>query len=169
VDDSALAEAYRAYAAAIWRRCRTLLRNDAAALDVTQQVFVRCLEHQRELRAGRELLAWLYRVATNLCLNHLRDQKTRGEGGDDDVANDNADEGVVLARGPGDPTTRLTIRQILRSLDERSQALAIYVFVDGMTHVEAAEVAGVSERTVRNCLGRFLDRGRAALELREEP
>lgn len=152
-----MAEAYRLYAAPIWRRCRALLRHDAAALDVSQEVFVRCLRHHSALRPGRELLAWLYRVATNLCLNHLRDGKAEGRALELEPRDARAHD--------GDATTRLTIARILGGLDLRSQELAVYVYVDGMTHAEAAEVAGVSERTVRNCLGRFLEHGRVVLEI----
>jgi RNA polymerase sigma-70 factor (ECF subfamily) len=157
MDGSAVAEAYRLYATAIWRRCYTLLRNDATALDVSQEVFVRCLRHHQKLRPGRELLGWLYRVATNLCLNHLRDAKTRRI---DDAA-------PVPEEVPteADATARLTVTRILDGLDPRSQELAVYVIVDGMTHAEAAQVAGVSERTVRNCLGRFVQHGRAVLDV----
>jgi RNA polymerase sigma-70 factor (ECF subfamily) len=154
VDESAVAEAYRLYATAIWRRSFTILRNDAAALDVSQEVFVRCLRHHTRLRPGRELLGWLYRVATNLCLNQLRDQR---------VLAAMPTELAAGAAPTGDDTARLTLAAILRDLDRRSQELAIYVFVDGMTHQEAAAVAGVSERTVRNRLSDFLRHRRSVL------
>jgi RNA polymerase sigma-70 factor (ECF subfamily) len=157
MDGSAVAEAYRLYAAAIWRRCYTLLRNDAAALDVSQEVFVRCLRHQRKLRPGRELLGWLYRVATNLCLNYLRDRKTAPL---DSAAAPREEPATEI-----DATVRLTVAGILQGVDPRSQELAVYVIVDGMTHAEAAQVAGVSERTVRYCLERFLHHGRTLLKV----
>jgi len=52
---------------------------------------------------------------------------------------------------------------LLRDLDERTQAIVVYVHLDGMTHAEAAEVAQVSDRTVRNCLARFQRTGRLRL------
>ena len=51
----------------------------------------------------------------------------------------------------------------LRDLDERTQAIVVYVHIDGMTQAEAAEVAQVSDRTVRNCLARFQRAGRLRL------
>lgn len=65
------------HAAAVYARCRRILRDDESARDITQEVFIRCLGHRDDLRSGRELLGWLYRVATSLCLNHLRDQISR--------------------------------------------------------------------------------------------
>ena len=158
MDESAVTTAYRMYARAIWRRCYTVLRNEASAMDVTQEVFVRCFRHHRELRTGRELLGWLYRVATNLCLNELRDRHARGEGAAID-----APAPAVQAGGEPDAIARLMTAEILFGLDRRSQEIGFFVFVDGMTHVEAAQVAGVSERTVRYCLSRFLEHGRQKL------
>jgi len=158
MDESAVTAAYHQYARAIWRRCFTVLRNEASAMDITQEVFIRCFRHHRELRAGRELLGWLYRVATNLCLNELRDRHTRR------TSSSAALEAPALGREP-EAVMRLMTAEILLGLDRRSQEVAFYVFVDGMTHGEAAEVAGVSERTVRYSLSRFLDHGRKKLKV----
>jgi RNA polymerase sigma-70 factor (ECF subfamily) len=160
MEETAVAQVYRQYGAAVWRRCARILRDEEAALDVTQEVFIRCLNHQARLRPGRELLAWLYRVATNLCLNQIRDARVRSPR-DEATATEPAREPEAHAR-------QLTA-EVLRGLDRRTQELAVYVLVDGMTHAEAAEVAGVSERTVRNCLGRFLEHGRETLGLAAAP
>ena len=56
--------------------------------------------------------------------------------------------------------SNLEVLELLEGLDERAQAIAIYVHVDGMTHEEAAEVAQVTDRTVRNCLARFAEHAR---------
>src|ERR1044071_9468697 len=77
MDDAAVAEAFRIYGGAVFRRCLRILRDDEGARDVTQEVFVRCFDRRRGLRDGRELLGGLYRVATNLCLTALRDGKLR--------------------------------------------------------------------------------------------
>jgi len=163
VDETAVGEIYRRYGGAVWRRCMTILGNDAFARDVTQDVFVRCIQHRKQLRDGRELLAWLYRVATNLCLNQLRHQKLRSAGGRElQEADDSGSEPAA----ENDPTTRILIDELLDGVDQRTRQLAIYVFVDGMSHAEAAEVAQVSERTVRNCLQRVRRRGTHALKTR---
>jgi RNA polymerase sigma-70 factor, ECF subfamily len=153
VNERAVGEAFRCYAPAVYARCAQLLRDRDAARDVTQEAFVRCMRERASLRPGRELLAWLYRVATNLCLNHLRDGRVRAAGPLDEV------EASTDPPGPN----RQLVASALAGLDERTQAIAIYVIVDGMTHAEAAEVAGVTDRTVRNCLARFRTHARAAL------
>lgn len=47
------------------------------------------------------------------------------------------------------------VRQLLAQTDERSATAAIYVYVDGMSHKEAAEVMDVSRQTVGSLLERF--------------
>ena len=154
MDEAAVADAFRTYGGAVFARCARILRDPEAARDVTQEVFVRCFDRRGGLRAGRELLAWLYRVATNLCLNALRDGKSRRE----------ADQQLASSwpTAAEAPEARL-LWDVLRDLDERTQAIVVYVYIDGMTHAEAAEVAQVTDRTVRNCLARFQRTGRQRL------
>ena len=156
MDDRGVFESYRDYAPAVYARCVRILRDREAARDVTQEVFVRCYRERARLRPGRELLAWLYQVATNLCLNSLRHDKVRAAA----LGRDGA--GAVSE--PVAPGQRLVL-ELLEGLDPRTQAIAIYVYIDGMTQPEAAAVAGVSDRTVRKCLTRFLEHGRTALGL----
>jgi RNA polymerase sigma-70 factor (ECF subfamily) len=160
MDETEVGAAYRDYGGPVFARCARILRDEDAARDVTQEVFVRCFHRRQGLRAGRELLAWLYRVATNLCLNVLRDADFRRK------ADGRAAPASVA--GAVDPPLR-AVQDLLAGLDERTQAIVIYVHIDGMTHAEAAEVAGVSDRTVRNCLARFLEHGRTVLGADVEP
>lgn len=157
-----VAQAYKDYAGAVYARAMRILRDRETARDVTQEVFVRCFGHRPKLFAGRELLAWLYRVATNLCLNAVRDGKLRGRA-DRDAARQSS-----VASMPEGPARR-GLRDLLAGLDERTQAVVVYVHLDGMTHAEAAEVAGVTDRTVRNCLARFQTHARARLGVDLEP
>jgi RNA polymerase sigma-70 factor (ECF subfamily) len=160
MDDSDVAKAYGAYGGAVYARCWRVLRDKDGARDVTQEVFLRCFGHRLKLRTGRELLGWLYRVATNLCLNQLRDEDLRRR-----AVNEGDTERSVSSVGPA----RRLLRDLLADLDERTQAIVVYVYIDGMTHAEAAEVAQVTDRTVRNCLARFQERGRLRLGNDPEP
>ncbi len=158
MDDAAVADAFKTYGGAVFRRCLRILRDAETARDVTQEVFVRCFDRRGGLRHGRELLGWLYRVATNLCLNALRDGKLRREV-DRDLA-------PPAASAPAREASEARLLwDLLRELDERTQAIVVYVHLDGMTQAEAAEVAQVSDRTVRNCLARFQRTGRLRLGL----
>jgi RNA polymerase sigma-70 factor (ECF subfamily) len=154
MNDQAVAAAYRDYSGAVYARCVRLLRDRDGARDVTQEVFVRCFDCREALRPGRELLGWLYRVATNLCFNLLRDGAARRRADGDAVP--------PAAVGPQGPARRV-LWDLLSDLDDRTRAIVVYVYLDGMTHAEAAEIAQVTDRTVRNCLTRFQEQGRLRL------
>ena len=65
------------YGSALQRFAWGYLRDEAAAEDVVQDVFVRALESEDQPDDARP---WLYRIARNLCLNRLRDGARHGEG-----------------------------------------------------------------------------------------
>lgn len=148
------ARLYRLYGPAVYRRCMRLLRDRELARDATQEVFVRLLREWTTAEEPRAILAWIYRVATNHCLNLLRSRRRHGED-----ALELAPEGT----GAGVDPQRLVAQQILSRFDEETQAVAVGVFVDGMEHEELARVLGISRRTVTRRLDRFVTSARELL------
>ena len=69
MDDARLAALYRKYGPAVYSRCRRILRDESLAEDATQEVFVRVLRHIDEAPDDEAALRWVYRIATNYCLD----------------------------------------------------------------------------------------------------
>jgi RNA polymerase sigma-70 factor, ECF subfamily len=67
---------YEAHAGRIYRYCLFLTDSRQEAEDLTSEVFIRLLAHRQQIEA-RFVLPWLYKVARNLCLNHLRKEARR--------------------------------------------------------------------------------------------
>jgi RNA polymerase sigma-70 factor (ECF subfamily) len=135
----------------VYRRALRLLGNPSDAEEATQEIFIRVLSSMGGFQQRSQLTTWLYQVTTNYCLNLIRDRSRRAElyeahvvpmAGDAEVGTARSDDLVLL-------------RKLLASADEQQAQAAIYVFLDGMSHQEAAEVLGVSKRTVGNLLERF--------------
>lgn len=150
MDRDEVSQAYRRLGPMIYRRCLRLLCNPESARDATQEVFVRALRHAHKLPPDRECLPWLYRVATNHCLNRIRDGRRLEFRRPEDLP--------ASLRGPG--TERwLSARQRLVALLDRVDAttarIAVYAHLDGMTQEEIAEVTGLSRRTVGKKLKRI--------------
>lgn len=144
------ARVYRDYGPVVYRRCLRILRDRDAARDVTQEVFVKLVRNLKKLDDRDDLLPWLYRVATNHCLNMLRDARRRGEQQlPESFEIAAADRGDVL------PSRQLAVR-ILQRFDRETQTVALGVLVDGMEHEEVARTLGISRRTVARKLDRFL-------------
>lgn len=146
---------YRELGPAVYRRCLRLLADREAARDATQEVFVKLLREIDRLEDREAALRWMYRVATNHCLNVLRTARARGAAPPD-----------ALDLAPGAAAAfpeRQLARRVLSRFDVKTQAIAVGVLVDGMEHEEIAIALGISRRTVHRKLTRFLERARALL------
>src|SRR4051812_33220383 len=123
MDGESMAQLYERYAPAIYAHCRRLLGGNAAARDATQEAFVRVLMRNRDLQPGDEALRYLYRTATNVCINVLRQRGVRDRA---------VPEIAVRAAGPenrephGD---RQFVRLLLERVDETGGAIAVMHFV----------------------------------------
>jgi RNA polymerase sigma factor (sigma-70 family) len=151
-----LEELYRRHAAAVYARCRYLLRQDDAARDAAQDVFVRALRALPELRAAASPTAFLLRAATNHCLNLLRASRAAWR---EEVAR------VALARSERgiEPEARELVRALLGAAPPEAQEVAVLYFVDELTQAEIAQATGRSVPTVRARLREFLGAARGAL------
>jgi RNA polymerase sigma-70 factor (ECF subfamily) len=136
----------------VYRRALRLLGNPADAEEATQEIFIRAFRSAEGFRHQSQLTTWLYQITTHYCLNLIRDRTRRTELHEEHVAPmaDDTDRSA-----PANPDDLVLLRRLLSAADERQAAAAVYVFLDGMSHEEAAEVLGVSKRTVGNLLERF--------------
>ena len=152
-----VAQLYQRYGPVVYRRCLALLRQREAAQDATQEIFRKLLRHEERLKEQENVLPWIYRVATNHCLNERRNARRRGE---DELP----DELPVRDDAPADVVPdRQLAQRVLERFDAETQAVAVGVFVDGMEQEEVAAALGISSRTVSRKLQRFVENARKYL------
>jgi RNA polymerase sigma-70 factor (ECF subfamily) len=151
-----LEELYRRHAAAVYARCRYLLRDDDAARDATQDVFVRALRAREELDAAASPTAFLLRTATNHCLNVVRASRAAWREEVARIARDRTTRGV-------EPDARELVRALLGAAPREAQEIAVLYFVDELTQAEISAETGRSVPTVRKRLREFLAAARSAL------
>lgn len=149
---------YQRYGPMVLRRCRQLLRDEDKAFDVMQDVFVQVLRYQRRL-TDEYPSSLLYRMATNLCLNRLRDARRHGETSDEDL--------LLQIASSEDVEEQVGARTLLERLfgrhQESTRTMAVLHFVDGLTLAETAAEVGMSVSGVRKRL-RALRASLATLE-----
>ncbi|HQR30309.1 MAG TPA: sigma-70 family RNA polymerase sigma factor [Anaeromyxobacteraceae bacterium] len=151
---------YRELGPAVYRRCLRLLGDRAAAEDATQEVFVKLLRDIDRLQDRDTVLPWIYRVATNHCLNLRRDARRRGQDG---LSEDLDVLPGAQGAGPEAFPERQLAQAVLQRFDEETQAVAVGVLVDGLEHEEIAGALGISRRTVSRKLNRFVENARKFL------
>ena len=149
-----VATLYRKFGPAIYSRCRRLLKDDARAEDATQEVFVRVLRHIESAPDDAAALAWIYRISTNFCLNHIRDRTRQAE----PTAPEDMPE---LSENPEPEMLdrELAMRLVERS-PEKIRAAAVLYYIDGLEQEQVASTLGISRRTVINRLQEFVERSR---------
>lgn len=156
-----LAELYEKHAAAVYGRCRYLLKDDAEAKDALQDVFVKVLHALPEFRAAASPSTWILRIATHHCLNLLRARKALWR-----------EQLRMVQAGrrqeTESPDRRELVRLLLAAAPEEAQEVAVLYFVDELTQAEIGEELGRSLPTVRKRLREFLDCAREALGIELE-
>ena len=157
LDVEALAERYWPM---VMRRCRQLLRDEDEALDVSQDVFVQLLRH-RERLDPQYPSSLLYRIATNLCLNRIRNSKRRPQTGEEEML----DRIASLEDHGARAEASSVLDRLFGRHPESSRVIAVLHYLDGLTLQEVADEVGLSVSGVRKRL-----RGlRATLDQMEAP
>jgi RNA polymerase sigma-70 factor (ECF subfamily) len=135
------------YGPMVFRRCRQLLRDDDEARDACQDVFVRLVENRRRLD-GQFPSSLLYRIATNVCLNRIRDRQRRPESPDEALVHE-----IACAEAPGaESEARMLLGWLFGRHPESSRTIAVLHYVDGLTLEQVAEATGMSVSGVRKRL-----------------
>ncbi len=136
---------YRQFAPMVHRRCKALLGDDEEALDAMQEVFVKLLSVDEEIRSPS---SFLYLMATRHCLNRIRSRSRRPE--------DAAGQLLYEIAHIGDSSSRSQARFLLARLfgqnPESSRVIATLHYLDGLTLQEVADEVGLSVSGVRRRL-----------------
>lgn len=139
---------YREHGHSVLRRARRLLRNDDDAREVLQEVFAVLLDRDDVFRGESSITTWLYSATTNGCLNRMRNQKTRAKILDRHMPREETvDAGAEAA---------VIVRQLLSTVSDELARVAVYYYVDEMTHDEIARVLSCSRRHVGDLVERLL-------------
>jgi RNA polymerase sigma-70 factor (ECF subfamily) len=152
-------EFYRRFGPSIYARCQQMLRDPAAAEDASHEVFLRIHRALDRIAGPREARAWLYRAATNHCLNELRNGRLRPR----------LVESLPERAGApveGQLTDRDLVVRIVRQLPELAEVAWLY-HVDGFEQAQIAAICGVSRRTIIARIARFTEQARAFIERSE--
>jgi RNA polymerase sigma-70 factor (ECF subfamily) len=150
-----------------------MARNPAVAEDLAQEVFLRVYRSRATYEASAKFTTWLYRIATNLAVNHARD--TRHERPEVTVSLDEPDEetGVMFelpdgTLGAEEAMVRrervMAIRGKVGALPERQRLAVIMHKYQHMDYKQIAEVLKLSESATKSLLFRAYETLREQLK-----
>jgi RNA polymerase sigma-70 factor, ECF subfamily len=150
-----------------------MARNSAAAEDLAQEVFLRVYRSRQTYEASAKFTTWLYRIATNLAVNHARD--TRKERPEVTISLDEPDEETGTTMDVRDASMtaeealvrqeRLAaIRAKVEALPDRQRLAVIMHKYQQMDYKQIAEVLNLSESATKSLLFRAYESLREQLK-----
>jgi RNA polymerase sigma-70 factor (ECF subfamily) len=158
-----------------------LVRNDAQAEDISQEVFIKAHEHFEMLSTSPSAGGWLKTVATNLSLNHLQRYRKRwkffsefggaGDSGEEDTPPVDFAAPDTFFESVDSDERRAWVEEALMKLPDHQRVPLVLFHFEDIPYDEIARRLGVSLAKVKTdilrarvALAKILSRGGASLE-----
>ncbi|MEQ1877155.1 MAG: RNA polymerase sigma factor [Bdellovibrionia bacterium] len=119
--------------------------NNQLAHDICQDTFIKVLENIRAVKEPERFRSWLFKMAKNLYLDHIKSSKNKGHVGMESLPDLATNE---------DKQKTAEIRQALSHLEAEERIPLLLVDLEGYSYEEAAQIVGISEDALRSRLHR---------------
>ena len=172
---------YERYAAAIRRHLCHIVQDEPAAEDLLQETFLRVWTRSNQWNGQGAVKGWLFRIATNLALNHLRSRRRRPEQplelpemmvDDDDLPDTPAWLVDTASLGPEAVVEQVEqgarLQKIIRDLPDEKRELLRLVHQMELSLREAADELGIPEGTAKSRLYYAREQVKHGLQVEQE-
>jgi RNA polymerase sigma-70 factor (ECF subfamily) len=162
----AFEELYRLHAPRLYGLTRRLVGPEDAD-DLLQDIFLTAFRKLALYRGESALGTWLFRLGTNVCLDHLRSRATRTNRMNDaldDELEDGAGAGPILG-----VIARLDLERALDTLPPRARTVFVLHDVEGLEHQDVASLLGITAGTSKSQLHKARMRLRRELRPQLQP
>jgi RNA polymerase sigma-70 factor (ECF subfamily) len=148
-------------------------RTQAAAEDLAQEVFLRVYRSRQSYEASAKFTTWLYRIATNLAINHARDTKNERPENTVSVDAKNEETGQSFDLADGSLTAEqnlvrrerlMAIRAKVLGLPDKQRTAVLMHKYQGIDYKQIAEVLKLSESATKSLLFRAYETLREQLK-----
>jgi RNA polymerase sigma-70 factor, ECF subfamily len=162
-DLAAFEEIYRAHSGKLFSLACRMVGNPADAEDLLQEIFLSAHRKLEGFRGDSALGTWLYRLATNQCLDYLRSRAAKA-GHVTGALDDELGLADTGSRKLAERTVaKMDLERAVAKLPEGARAAFLLHDVEGLEHREVAEVLGVAEGTSKSQVHKARLRLRALL------
>lgn len=160
-DRAAFNEIVLRYKGKVYNYICRMVPNALDAEDLTQETFVRAYLSIRSFQSRASLNTWLFRIATNLCIDYSRKQKTHIQAAS--LSQEDSEEGEESQREipdlAFDPQRLLLNKELgarleeaLRELPEKLRSVVLLYDIEGLSYEEIASVTACPLGTVKSRL-----------------
>jgi RNA polymerase sigma-70 factor (ECF subfamily) len=142
-------ELVREHGPAVYRVAYRLLGDRADAEDAAQDAFLQAWRSLRNFRADSAFSTWMYRIATNRCLDELRRRRETEPLDEEGPSQHPGPEQVVVARSEFE-----ILRQAIDTLSVAQRAALILREFEGLSYEEIAQILDISVSAVKSRIHR---------------
>jgi RNA polymerase sigma-70 factor (ECF subfamily) len=162
-DTEAFRELFGRFAPRLLQYVRRLVSNQARAEELTQDVFVQVFRFRHRYRPESKLATWIFRIATNMCLNELRrpERRLKVDLWDLGGAEGEPQEPVLPDPDATSPEEGAAARELAGALEReiaalppKQRAALTMARIEGLPYRDIAEVLGCTEGAVKALLFR---------------
>lgn len=159
------------YQTAVYNICLRMTGDPEDAADMTQESFLKAWRNLESFQGNSAFSTWLYRLASNTCLDHLRSVKRKPQLSlvmEDEDGEAQALDVPDSAPSPEEQVIALDeqsrLNDALQALDEDQRQILILRAVNGLSYTEIAEALHLKEGTVKSRLARAREQLRKKLQ-----
>lgn len=155
---------YDRYSGAMYGMIIKWIKDGGTAENLLQDVFVKAWRNRQQYDAAKgSLFTWLYNIARNICIDHLRSKSHRY----DKASLLNSDLPLLLPEGlmtvNGNPDT-IGLRNLLNRLNEGEQQVIKLMYFKGYTQKEISQITAMPLGTVKTRMNRAIRNLRSFLK-----
>jgi RNA polymerase sigma-70 factor, ECF subfamily len=169
-DEGAFRVLFERHARAMVGFCHHFVRDLARAEELAQDVFVKVYQASGRYRPSARFKTFLYRIASNHCLNELRRGEYATRAADARAGDEPADPDALASPSPSPEASAAgaalerAVGALLERLPEKQRAALVLCRMEGLSYEEIAEVLDTSVSAVKSLVHRATVAAAQALE-----
>ncbi len=137
-------EIVRKYQQQVYWVIRKMVQDHDEADDITQEVFIKVHTALKDFREESNLFTWLYRIATNYSINHIRKVKVKNTVSVEIVVEQIESHEKLADEEIDDRTKRRILEEAIETLPAQQRAVFNMRYYDQLQYDEIADILGKS-------------------------
>lgn len=145
---------YNRYIGKVYGKCLSILRDEAAAKDAAQDIFIKVLLSLSKFKKGSRFSTWLYSVSYNFCIDQIRKSKKNKTQDIADLEYGLEDNSPEVSDAQLLEIRVLRLNEILKELQAAEKMILLMKYQDAMSIADIAELMDITESAVKMRLKR---------------
>jgi RNA polymerase sigma-70 factor, ECF subfamily len=146
-DRKAFAGLYERYKSAIYGYCMKMLADHAAAEDAAHETFIKMYSNAGQIKDRSSFRSWLFRIARNEVLMHVRRNKTNGTADADSVWCEETPHEIMISL-----ETSQIVSSILQKMKSEYREVFLLREYEQLSYSQIAVIMGDTESSVKSRL-----------------